>query len=202
MASESQIAANQLNALRSTGPVTPEGKARSSRNALKHGFTSRHLIVHDDERQDFDELEAALLDELAPQGAIEIVTFRELLHAAWNLERFRRLEVDYCAQEPVTDAKDADFADKTYDRISRYQSRAQRAYYRALAELRHLQTNRALRDQQLAEPAGAAEVPVLAEIRKLTKRTQSAASPTPSRRPIRRSEADFRDENRTRRPAA
>lgn len=40
MASERQIAANRLNAGRSTGPRTPEGKAVVSQNAVTHGLTS------------------------------------------------------------------------------------------------------------------------------------------------------------------
>ena len=41
MATDRQIAANRLNALRSTGPATDEGKAASRGNALTHGLTSR-----------------------------------------------------------------------------------------------------------------------------------------------------------------
>ena len=40
MATARQIAANRLNALRSTGPITDEGKAASRGNALTHGLTS------------------------------------------------------------------------------------------------------------------------------------------------------------------
>ena len=69
------------------------------------------------------------------------------------------------------------------DRIARYQTRCQRAYYRALAELRTLQTNRALRaTAQVTENMD--EIPVLADMRKLTKQTQSAAAAKPPQPPI------------------
>ena len=182
MASEAQIAANQANARRSTGPVTPEGKARSARNALKHGLTARHLVIQPDEQAEFDELQAALLDEIDPRGALETLTFRELLHAAWNLQRLRRIESEFCALGPEEYANSG--GEAAYDRLSRYQSRAQRAYYRALAELRALQTNRALREQNSADAAGTAPAPPLAHIGKLPKRTQLAPPrPRPLREP-------------------
>ena len=170
MASNAQINANQANAQRSTGPVTAAGKARVSQNALRHGLTAKHLVIRDDEREEFREFQQSLLDELAPQGAIETTTFHELLIAAWNLHRFRRIEAELSARGPedFTSPENAAAA----DRLGRYQARAQRAYYRALAELRTLQTNRALRSQKLENPDDPA-VPVITDINELTKQTHS-----------------------------
>jgi hypothetical protein len=170
MATAAQINANQSNAQHSTGPRTEQGKARVAANAVRHGLTARHLVVREDEREAFKTFRDALEVELDPQGAIELTTFEELLHAAWNLQRFRRLETD-ASLGTLDDFTDPQTA-AVLDRLSRYQSRAQRAYYKALPELRTLQTNRALRAVKLAQEIEP-EVPAIADINHLTKQTHS-----------------------------
>ena len=170
MTSPAQFNANQANAQLSTGPRTAAGKARVSQNAVRHGLTARHLVVREDEREEFDAFEASLTAELDPQGALETITFQELLHAAWNLQRFSRIEAE------VSTGTSEDFTNPAttavLDRLSRYQARAQRAFYKAQAELRALQTNRALRacNPTVEEDA---QIPAIASIGDLTKQTQS-----------------------------
>ena len=43
MTSQAKIEANRRNSLKSTGPNTPEGRSKSSMNALKHGMRSKRL---------------------------------------------------------------------------------------------------------------------------------------------------------------
>jgi hypothetical protein len=173
MASAAQITANQTNAQRSTGPRTVEGKARVSQNAVRHGLTARHPVVRDDEREEFAALRDGLAAELDPQGAVEEVVFQQILLAAWNLQRFSRIEAE------VSMGTLEDFTDPAtvavLDRLSLYQTRAQRTWSKGIAELRILQTNRALRARKL-EPEEEAEVPAIVSINDLTNQTQSEAT--------------------------
>ena len=131
---------------------------------------ARHLVIRDDEHQEFEELHTSLSEELDPQGATETIIFQELLHAAWNLQRFRRIEseVSLGTLEDFTDPATV----KILDRLYLYQSRAQRAREKALRELRILQTNRALRAEKLTEEQEA-EVPAIVSINDLKKQTHS-----------------------------
>ena len=49
MVSEKKLAANRLNAQKSTGPKTDEGKAKSARNATTHGLFCRDVVIKGEE---------------------------------------------------------------------------------------------------------------------------------------------------------
>ena len=91
--SPAQIEASRRNGARSEGPVTPEGKARASRNALKHGLAAMHHLVV--EGEEADELEA-LTDGSWPRrrrrSEIEARLVRRLAIAFWKGERAERME--------------------------------------------------------------------------------------------------------------
>jgi hypothetical protein len=182
MITAAKAAANAANAQHSTGPRTEPGKARSAQNARKHGLTARELVVAPEERGDFESLRESLLAELAPLGVLEVLTFNQLLHAAWNLRRCRRLEADLAVNGP--DPLIDESAARSVDRLSLYAARAERAYYRAIRELRALQTNRVLIALELPSNVRAL-VPPLVCIDKLTKRTHAgiAWKPEPAPKP-------------------
>ena len=54
-----------------TGPTTPEGKARSSQNAIKHGFYSSALVVADEMLADWQALLDAFVESLHPLPAVD-----------------------------------------------------------------------------------------------------------------------------------
>ena len=94
--SERKLAANRANSKRSTGPRTPEGKARSAMNALRHGILAKAAfngtIEGDERRTEFEELLAGLAQEYQPRTMTEIVTVQQLAGCYWKLARVWRFE--------------------------------------------------------------------------------------------------------------
>ena len=69
--SPAQVEASRRNGARSKGPVTEEGKARASRNTLKHGLTAAHHLVLKDEAPDaLDALIATVTEETGAVGEV------------------------------------------------------------------------------------------------------------------------------------
>jgi len=139
--SPAQLAANTANAQHSTGPRTPEGQARSSQNARTHGLTARDLIIAPHEREEFEELLSGYQSGVKPQGAIQQTLFDELIGAAWNLRRVRRMESALCSDTSYQDQMKDDELQKKLDRLARHKTRIERTFHRSLKELKALQTN-------------------------------------------------------------
>jgi hypothetical protein len=87
-----QVAANGRNASHSTGPTTPAGKARSSRNALRHGLRSELPVVPGERAEDWQEHEAGVVQSLAPAGALERELAARVALCLWRLRRVTRYE--------------------------------------------------------------------------------------------------------------
>jgi hypothetical protein len=94
--SPAQLAANRANAKKSTGPRTAQGKARSARNALKHGLLARHLVLHDGDPlevpQEFRILLHGLIDAYRPQTPAEQAIVQTIATCYWRLRRAVRFE--------------------------------------------------------------------------------------------------------------
>lgn len=172
MASAFQTAANQANAQHSTGPRTPEGKTRVAQNARKHGFCAQTLRLAPEEQPLFDALQKGLLEDTRPEGALENEIFRRLLTHAWNLRRIESFESRILVSADPLSIDDA--PQSNLERWARYRRDVERSYYRALNELRKLQTQRAAllqQEDQVIEALYSATP--LAEITRLTKQTDS-----------------------------
>jgi hypothetical protein len=90
MATEAQIAANQRNAERSTGPRTDEGKARSRANALKHGLASESADVAAGHSPEFEDRRARWAAEQNPIGEAAGWALDRAVAASLRIERCER----------------------------------------------------------------------------------------------------------------
>src|SRR5687767_4283961 len=155
--------ANRLNAQKSTGPRTKEGKARSSKNATTHGLRAASIPpdLHDDPtfRLHHDELH----ESLAPATPAQSNLVKEIAHVLWNLHKLPDLQ--RLALAPPPDAHDpfeatppAEFEDPTLrptlrhvlhpeptalTTLWRYQDRLQARYQSLLRQYRQEQKHHA-----------------------------------------------------------
>lgn len=93
--SEKKIVGNQRNAMKSTGPRTPEGKARSSQNARKHGLTGVLPITTGEGKEDleaFESMRIGLYDYWQPEDWQEEHLVELLAGDYWRLQRAGRYE--------------------------------------------------------------------------------------------------------------
>jgi hypothetical protein len=139
--------ASRRNGARSRGPKTPEGKARSSQNALKHGLRAqKHMLLPGESAAEYQRLEAALLEELAPEGALQTVLARRVVAAAWRLERVERIETEVFAWNQLGGGRSLGLAlirdcngARAFDTLLRYRGGTLAELWRALRTLKALQ---------------------------------------------------------------
>jgi len=108
MATQKQLAANRLNAQKSTGPRSAEGKARSSMNALKTGIDANSLIIQHESPGRLEALADEYYDRFQPTTPEQRMLVDTLVDSEWLLRRFRRVEAQLW-QQGFPDIKDAIF---------------------------------------------------------------------------------------------
>jgi hypothetical protein len=166
MASQRQIDANRRNAQKSTGPRTPEGKAASSFNALRHGFASEHYAVRSEDKKEFDDIRDEFMAEHQPTTPTEFALVEQIALSYWRLRRLRKSEAAFCNCESAFNTRSANLH---YDKLkldpvdhlafsmardlrssssfltnlSRYEYRLERSFYKALHELERIRRERA-----------------------------------------------------------
>jgi len=91
--SERKREANRLNAQKSTGPITDEGKARASQNAVKHGLTASSPVLLDEDPAEFEAFAAELRADLRPRTAMQRVLVERIIFVSWKLRRIPAIEV-------------------------------------------------------------------------------------------------------------
>jgi hypothetical protein len=90
---------NRRNASKSTGPRTPEGKARSRFNAVKHGCRAKLPVLPGEDPEAYERRLDAWVDKFGPRDAVEHYLVERAVHVSWQLDRADRAEVARLAEE-------------------------------------------------------------------------------------------------------
>ncbi|HEX3743485.1 MAG TPA: hypothetical protein VHW09_06135 [Bryobacteraceae bacterium] len=162
MPTQKQIAANRRNAQKSTGPRTPEGKARSSQNALKSGIDAHAQIIHGESPADLERLKFDYQERFLPDTPEQRMLVDTLIDCEWLLRRFRRVEAELWVDgmrdrvHPTILGESFNRMDETFARLQRRIDAAHRNYRNSLRELERLQAQQAEAALREREPAAEA----------------------------------------------
>ncbi|MFN0170663.1 MAG: hypothetical protein ACKV22_29940 [Bryobacteraceae bacterium] len=179
MASAAQIDANRANALKSTGPRSPEGKAATARNALRHGLRGRDVVLRDIESPDeFMELRASFIQRFAPVDSFELSLVHRIATAEWRIRRIHRIEAATIEESLVDSGIDnvvnhseypsdpEDYKEESHalsyavsdaglelDRLYRFETQLERSIDRSIRQIERLRRSPAFCTNK-ANPAG------------------------------------------------
>ena len=147
------------NQSKSTGNRTPEGKQRSSLNALRHGLTGRIVVLPSEDLGVYQAFCKELMADLAPETPVERQYAQTFCDTQWRLNRARSIEDSMLAlghfegatipgierpeiQTALTAAKVFRQDSKSFMNLTLYEQRLQRTQKEALRQLQELQAKR------------------------------------------------------------
>ncbi|HWE35082.1 MAG TPA: hypothetical protein VG406_00810, partial [Isosphaeraceae bacterium] len=90
--SAAQLAARRANALLSTGPRTPEGKAIASMNAVSHGLCSNVAVLPGESVEEFQATLEGWVHELKPADSYERELVYNMVCASIAIARVRKAD--------------------------------------------------------------------------------------------------------------
>jgi hypothetical protein len=169
MISQKQLEANRRNALRSTGPSTAEGKKVSALNARRHNLTGQVTAMTDADRIMHDAFSASIIENLAPEGAMELQLAQRIATDSWRLNRASAIEDNLFALGHSKSSEDIETQDpeihaaltaanvfkeeaKQLQLLTLYEQRINRSIQKNLATLQALQVARlAKREAEMNE---------------------------------------------------
>jgi hypothetical protein len=180
MVSDLKSETARANGAKSRGPTTADGKEKSSHNAVKHGFTSKSLILLDCESPDeFGEVLDDYFKTHQPSNDAQIGLVNEMVAAHWRIRRIMMIETGMLNAEIQNQGTKSDSNDtgvhmaaafraladdsRALALANRYESRLRRIHDRAYKTLRELQHSPSVSEgastEQPSQPAPQPKVP-------------------------------------------
>jgi hypothetical protein len=151
MSSDRRKTSSRANGAKSHGPTSPEGKKRSSRNALQHGMTAACLLVPGENKEHFEILMQNHIRRFQPEEGVEFGLVEEMCAAYWRLHRTWVCETTTLREQiavalgdsaasRVANAQGALAALPGTALLQRYETRMQNMYARAIRTFKLLRT--------------------------------------------------------------
>ena len=207
MTSELKSETSRANGAKSRGPKTAEGREKSSRNSLDHGFTAKKTILLACENQEqFQKMRSDYAATYQPGSAVEEDLVSEMVACRWRMQRLRLIETALIDSEMDRDLPGGETPEdpgcqlafafrrlvdesRAISLASRYESRLHRIHERTHRTLRELQESRKQHsaEPQAPAPAPSPSVPVPEQAQPETAPEKSRNEPTPVARKARKS---------------
>jgi len=175
--SQKQLEANQENAKKG-GVKTPEGKAVSKHNSIKHGLLSKEVLLEGEDEKSLVELGRRIRADIEPVGELEMLLADRVITNMWRLRRLLEVErehLSYQREEELTSDWNLEYltekqrgrkairemlVNEDTDTLLRYESAIERSIYKALHELERLQASR---NGEMVSPPIAIDIDVVGE---------------------------------------
>jgi hypothetical protein len=155
MSTAAQQKASRQNGALSTGPVSPEGKARSAQNATRHGLTGGPAVLPSESQEEYDAFLESTIETWRPRTIAELDLVHQMAAARWRIRRIEPMEAAILTEayerqmEAMGENADAakamqrayaDVAEnsKGWRNLSRHHRTLQRAYAEAFEALLEL----------------------------------------------------------------
>jgi hypothetical protein len=157
-----KIDSARANGAKSHGPITEEGRKKSSMNALKHGLNARTPVLFNENDDEHAALLHSFVQDLQPIGPAEMAAVVDMVDAKWRQRRLLNIESEMFERQMEKQEKELDAAYQSYndvaahtfafralsesrglEMVSRMESRFKRDYSRALSDLLRLRRLRA-----------------------------------------------------------
>ena len=146
MSSLRRIDSSRANGALSKGPLTPEGKERSSMNALRHGLLSATTVLQGESKDAFAELFEQYIQSFNPEIPVEMDMIEEMASAYWRMRRLWAIETRLMddqidlqsSDDPITCITESfsTLCDTNkFNVLNRYEARLHRIYQRSLRNL-------------------------------------------------------------------
>ena len=152
--SEKQQQANEQNA-KLGGVKSKEGKEKVRYNAMKHGILAKHVVLADEDRDEYQTLGENLYRELNPQSEVEKILVERVIANTWRLRKCLQIEVNVMSFQEndmesnmIFDGGEDQRKRSKYrsmantpilDRLMRYESMMENGFFKALHELNYIQ---------------------------------------------------------------